>query len=116
MLVKKANGKWQMYVNFTNLNQVCLKDCCPLPRIDQLLDVTAEFQYLSSLDAYSVYHQIPMNSKDEEQTAFVTNIGTFCCKVMPFGLKNVGAIYQRMVMRVFKGLIGRNMEAYIDDM
>ena len=56
-----------------------------------------------------------MASKDEEKTAFITDQGLFCYKVMPFGLKNAGATYQRLVNKVFRKQIGRDMEVYVDD-
>ena len=57
-----------------------------------------------------------MSPYDEDKTAFVTDLGLYCYRVMPFGLRNAGATYQRMVNRVFEKQIGRNMEAYVDDM
>lgn len=68
------------------------------------------------MDAYYGYHKIPIGSEDEVNIAFVINNGTFYYRVMLFGLKNAIAMYQMMVTKVFKGLIGRNMEAYIDNM
>ena len=57
-----------------------------------------------------------MDEQDEESTAFITNMGLFCYRVMPFGLKNAGATYQRLVNKIFKPLIGHTMEVYVDDM
>ncbi|XP_028120271.1 uncharacterized protein LOC114317717 [Camellia sinensis] len=71
---------------------------------------------MSFLDAYSGYHQIPLFGLDQEKTAFITLRGTYCYKVMSFGLKNAGATYQRMITRMFKDQLGKTMEAYIDDM
>ncbi|KAK0587562.1 hypothetical protein LWI29_024963 [Acer saccharum] len=68
------------------------------------------------MDAYSGYNQIRMNKADEEKTAFTTDQGLYCYKVMPFGLKNAGVTYQRLVNRIFARQIGRNMEVYVDDM
>ncbi|RVX18478.1 Retrovirus-related Pol polyprotein from transposon 17.6 [Vitis vinifera] len=87
----------------------------PLPRIDQIVDSTAGQGMLSFLDAFSGYHQIPMSPADEEKTAFITPHGLYCYKVMPFGLKNVGATYQRLMTKIFKPLVGRTVEVYIDD-
>lgn len=57
-----------------------------------------------------------MFEQDEEHTAFITNVGLYCCKVMTFGLKNAGATYQRLVNKIFKLLIGKTIEVYVDDM
>ncbi|RVW27913.1 Transposon Ty3-I Gag-Pol polyprotein [Vitis vinifera] len=77
----------------------------PLPRIDQIVDSTAGQGMLSFLDAFSGYHQIPMAPTDEEKTAFITPHDLYCYKVMPFGLKNVGATYQRLMTKIFKPLV-----------
>ena len=116
VLVKKANGKWKMCVDFTNLNKACPKDSFPLPKIDQLVDSTAGHWLVNFMDAFSGYNQIPIYEQDEESTKFITNQGLFCYKVMPFGLKNAGAIYQRVVNKIFKLLIGRTMKVYVDNM
>ncbi|GMH19403.1 hypothetical protein Nepgr_021244 [Nepenthes gracilis] len=68
------------------------------------------------MDAYSGYNQIRMSPEDEEHTSFMTDQGTYCYRVMPFGLKNAGATYQQLVNRMFEKQIGRNMEVYVDDM
>ncbi|XP_065623880.1 uncharacterized protein LOC112029605 [Quercus suber] len=116
VMVKKGNGKWRMYVDFTDLNKACLKDSYPLPRIDQLVDSTAGHQLLSFIDAFSRYNQIKMDEADQEKTSFITIQGLFCYKVMPFGLKNVGATYQRLVNHMFRSQIGQNVKVYVDDM
>ena len=99
--MKKANGKWRICVNFTDLNKACPKDSFPLPGIDQLVDFTAEHKLLTFMDAFSGYNQIRMAEKDQEKTAFITSQGLYCYKVMPFGLKNAGATYQRLVNKMF---------------
>ena len=101
VMVKKANGKWRILVDFTNLNKACPKDNYPLPRIDTLVDSTARHQLLSFMDAFSGYNQIKMEEADQENTAFVTSQGLFCYKVMSFGLKNAGATYQRLMNKMF---------------
>ena len=68
------------------------------------------------MDAFFGYNQILMDEDDQEKASFVTSQGLYCYKVMPFGLKNTGAIYQRLVNRMFSHQIGRNVEVYIDDM
>ena len=71
---------------------------------------------LSFLDAFSSYHQIPMYPPDAEKMSFITPHGLLCYNVMPFGLKNVGATYQRLVTKMFRPLLWKTMEVYIDDM
>ena len=116
ILVKKTNGKWRMCVDFTDLNKACSKDSFPLPRIDQLVDSTARYKLLTFMDAFSGYNQIKMAEEDQEKIAFIISQGLYCYKVMSFGLKNVGATYQRLVNKMFSKQIGRNMEVYVDDM
>uniref|UniRef100_A0A2N9EAF7 Uncharacterized protein n=1 Tax=Fagus sylvatica TaxID=28930 RepID=A0A2N9EAF7_FAGSY len=116
VVVRKKNGKWRVCIDFTDLNKACPKDPFPLPRIDQLVDSASRHARLSFLDAFQGYHQIPMNPADQEKTAFITPRGTYCYRVMPFGLKNAGATYQRMVTKMFGPMLGKTVEVYIDDM
>ena len=115
-MVKKANGKWRICVDFMDLNRACPKDSYPLPRIDNLVDSTARHKLLSFMDAFSGYNQIRMEEIDQEKTSFVTSQGLFCYKVMSFRLKNTGATYQRLMNKMFTHQIGRNVQVYIDDM
>ena len=105
-----------MCVDFTDLKRACPKDSYPLPLIDTLVDSTARHELLSFMDAFSGYNQIKMNEEDQERTSFVTSQGLFCYKVMPFGLKNAGATYQRLMNKMFTHQIGRNVQVYMDDM
>jgi len=102
VVVKKANGKLRMCMDFTNLNKTCLKDSYPLPRIDQLVDSTIGHKLLSFMDTFLGYNQIKMDEVDQEKTSFITSQGLFCYKVMPFGLKNVEATYQRLINHIFR--------------
>uniref|UniRef100_A0A2N9GFI3 RNA-directed DNA polymerase n=1 Tax=Fagus sylvatica TaxID=28930 RepID=A0A2N9GFI3_FAGSY len=106
----------EMCVDFTDLNKACPKDSFPLPRIDQLVDSTAGHRLLTFMDAFSGYNQIMMDDADQEKTSFITSKGLFCYKVMPFGLKNPGATYLRLMNKMFHHQIGRNEEVYVDDM
>ena len=115
-MVKKENGKWRICVDFMDLNNACPKDSFPLPRIDRLVDSTAEHKLLTFMDAFSRYNQIQMDEEDQEKIAFIASQGLYCYKVMPFGLKNARATYQRLVNQMFSKQIGRNVEVYIDDM
>jgi len=116
VMVKKASGKWRMCTDFTDLNKACPKDAYPLPSIDRIMDGASGHNFLSFLDAYSGYNQIPMYGPDRPKTAFITDQANFCYEVMPYDLKNVGATYQRLMDRVFRRQIGRTKEVYVDDM
>ncbi|XP_012853665.1 PREDICTED: uncharacterized protein LOC105973192 [Erythranthe guttata] len=116
VLVQKANGQWRMCIDFRHLNKACPKDDYPLPRIDQLVDATVGCELLSMMDASQGYHQIPLEDKDQPAVSFITTTGTYCYVVMPFGLKNVGATYQRLMDKMFQAQLGRNIEVYVDDM
>ena len=71
---------------------------------------------MSFLDAFQGHHQIPLAAEDQEKTAFVTPVGNYHYKVMPFGLKNARSTYQRMITRMFELQMGKSIEVYIDDM
>ena len=116
VMVKKVNGKWRMCVDFMDLNRACPKDNYPLPRIDTLVDLTTRHQLLSFMDTFSSYNQIKMEEADQEKASFITSQGLFCYKVMPFGLKNAGAMYQRLMNKMVTHQIGRNVQVYMDDM
>ncbi|GJY62598.1 reverse transcriptase domain-containing protein [Tanacetum coccineum] len=116
VMVKKHDDSWRMCVDFKDLNKACLKDGYPLPEIDWKVESLCGFPFKCFLDAYKGYHQIQMAEEDEEKTAFITNQGIFCYTKMPFGLRNAGATYQRLVDRAFHGQIGRNLEVYVDDL
>uniref|UniRef100_A0A803Q709 Reverse transcriptase domain-containing protein n=1 Tax=Cannabis sativa TaxID=3483 RepID=A0A803Q709_CANSA len=113
--VPKPNGKWRVCVDFTNLNKACPKDSFPLLHIDQTVDTTTGNKVLCFIDAYSGYNQIPMNPADEKHTSIITDRGLYCYRVMPFGLKNVGAKYKRFVNKIFTNQFRRNMEVYMND-
>ena len=116
VVVKKKSGKWRVCVDFTDLNNACPKDPFPMPHIDQLVDATVGHPWMSFLDAFQGYHQILQAPEDQEKTAFVTPTENYHYKVMPFGLKNAGSTYQRMMTKMFKSQLGKNIEVYIDDM
>jgi hypothetical protein len=82
VLVKKSGGKWRMCVDFIDLNKACPKDNFALPQIDSLVDSTAGYDLISFMDAFYGYNQIYMHLEDREKTAFITDRGLFCYKVM----------------------------------
>ena len=105
-----------MCMDYTDLNKACPKDTYPLSSIDQLVDNTLGYELLSFLDAYSGYNQIRMYLPNEDKTTFMTDMSNYCYRLMPSGLKNAGATYQRLMDKIFQGLLGRTMEVYVDDM
>ena len=91
--VPKKDNKVRVCVDYMHLNKASPKDDFPLPHIDMLVDSTARHSMLSFMDGFSGYNQILMAPKDMEKTSFITEWGTYCYKVIPFGLKNAGATY-----------------------
>jgi hypothetical protein len=115
VMVKKANGKWRMYIDFTDLNKACPKDEFPLSRINSLIDAAPTLELMSLLDCYSGYHQILMKKEDKPKTSFITPSGTYCYLRMPKGLKNAGGSFSRMNSKVLCTQIGWNVLTYVDD-
>jgi ribonuclease HI len=113
--VKKKNGQIRSCVDFRNLNKACPKDEFPLPNMDLLIDSAAGSAMFSFMDGFSGYNQIRMSPRDAEKTAFRTPIGNFYYTVMPFGLKNAGATYQRTMTAMFHDMIHQEIEDYVDD-
>ncbi|GJZ45234.1 hypothetical protein Tco_0592830 [Tanacetum coccineum] len=113
-VVAREVAEW-IKVDFKNLNSACPKDYYPLP-IDCKVKSVMGFKYKCFLDAYKGYHQIQMAREDKEKTTFYTDQGTYCYTKMPFDLKNAGSTYQRLVDSALQSQIGRNLEAYVDDM
>ena len=103
-------------MDFTDLNKACPKDPFPMSWIDQLVDATIGYPRMSFLDAFQGYHHIPLALGDQEKIAFVTPTGNYHYKVMPFQLKNAELTYQRMITRMFKPQLDKNIEVYINDM
>ncbi|GKB98199.1 reverse transcriptase domain-containing protein [Tanacetum coccineum] len=100
-------------VDFKDLNNACPKDCYPLPEIDWKVESLCGYSFKCFLDAYKGYHQIKMAKEDEEKTAFITSQGIFCYSKMPFGLKNAGSTYQRLVDKAFKSRLGRQLRVSV---
>nr|GFA34287.1 reverse transcriptase domain-containing protein [Tanacetum cinerariifolium]GFA34326.1 reverse transcriptase domain-containing protein [Tanacetum cinerariifolium] len=116
VLVKKVDRIWRMCIDYKNINAACPKDYYPMPKIYSKIEAVIGFPLKCFLDAYKGYHQVQMAKEDEEKIAFYTDQGTYCYPKIPFGLKNTGATYQRLIDGAFQSHIGRNLEAYVDDM
>jgi len=113
--VKKKNEKIRCCVDFRDLNKVCPKDEFPLPNMDLLINSVAGHEMFSFMDGFSGYNQIKMAPRDTAKTAFRTPIENFYYTVMPFGLKNAGATYQRAMTAIFHDMMHRELEDYVDD-
>ena len=114
--VPKKDGKVRVCVDFRDLNKASPKDDFPFPHIDMLVDNTAGHPMLSFMDGFSWYNQILMAQEDMKKTSFITEWGTYCYQVMPFGLKNAGATYQRDATTLFHDMMHKDVEVYVDDM
>ena len=115
MPVKKKNGQKRCCVDFRNLNKACPKDEFPLSNMDLLIDSTIGNAMFSFMDGFSGYNQIRMVPKDVKKTAFKTPIGNFYYTVMPFGLKNANATYQRIITAIFHNMMHRELEDHVND-
>ncbi|RVX00612.1 Transposon Ty3-I Gag-Pol polyprotein [Vitis vinifera] len=109
VVVPKIGGKWWVCIDYTNLNDACPKDSFLLPRIDQIVDATSGHEMLSFLDASPGITKFPWLRKTKKNL-FITPHRLYCYRVMPFGLKNTGATYQRLMTKIFKPLIGDIIE------
>ena len=115
VLVQKKDGSTCFCINYRKLNSVTRKDVYPIPRIDDTLDTLAGSQWFSTLDMVSGYWQVEVGVEDREKTAFCTLNGLFEFKVMPFGLCNGPATFQRLMDLVLAGLQMSHCLVYVDD-
>ena len=105
VVVPKKNGKSRVCIDYRELNKATLKDHFPLPFIDQVLDSLAGKKYFTFLDGFSGYNQIRIATEDQDKTAFTCPWGTYAYNVLPFGLCNAPATFQRAVLAIFADLV-----------
>jgi hypothetical protein len=115
LVVGKANGQLRLVIDYRQLNKVTKPDAYPLPKIADMLDALAHSQYFSTLDLTSGFWQVAMNAIDQEKTAFSTKFGTYEFTVMPFGLMNAPATFQRLMDNVFYDITWKFALVYMDD-
>ena len=115
LITTEKDGSPQYCVDYRALNKLTVKDIYPLPRVDDTLDRLSGARYYSSLDAASGYWQVPIYGPHRHKTAFVSHCGLHQFKVMPFGLCNAPATFQRMMDILLTGMNWRFCMAYIDD-
>ena len=115
VIVKKKDGSPRFCVDYRKVNTVTRKDAYPLPRVDDTLDTLAGSKWFSTLDLLSGYWQVEVRPEDREKTAFCTPDGLFEFNVMPFGLCNAPATFQRLMDTVLAGLQWTNCLVYLDD-
>ena len=114
--VTKKNGQIRVCIDYRDLNNACPKDEFPLPIPEVMIDNTCGFERMTFMDGFSGYNQIKMHPEDERHTSFRTPFGVYCYTVMPFGLKNDGATYQRAMMKIFQDMQHKTVECYVDDL
>ena len=113
-MVEKKNGDVRFCVDFRKLNQVALFDAYPMPRVEDVLESVGPAKYISTLDLARGYWQVPLAEGAKDKTAFTTPFGLFEFTVMPFGLHNAPATFQRLMNRVLQRC-QKFAQAYIDD-
>ena len=102
-------------VDYRDLNKASLKDKFSLPNIHIILDNTSGHEIESFHNCFTGHHQILMVEEDREKTNFITSWGTFCYRIMPFSLKNIGVTYQQTMTILFHDMIHKEMKVYVDD-
>lgn len=112
---KDKTKKWRLCIDYRRLNKKLVADKFPLPRIDEILENLGKAKYFSVLDLYSGFHQIPLEEKSRDMTAFSTENGSFRWKVLPFGLNVAPNSFSRMMNLAFSGLNASQCFIYIDD-
>ena len=115
VLVHKKNGKWRIFVDYRELKKATKNDHFPLPFIDQVLYGLAGKKLFSFLNGFNGYDQVQICLEDQDKTKFTCAWGTFSYRILPFGLCNALATFQREFLSIFAELVHDAMEIYMDD-
>ena len=113
LLVPKPDGSKRFCTDYRKVNEVTVPDSYPLPLIEDLIDQVGNAKVITTIDLLKGYYQIPLTPRAREISAFITSSGLYEYKVMPFGLRNAPATFQRIINIVIRGLPG--VYAYLDD-
>eukprot|EP00798_Chlamydomonas_sp_ICE-L_P011986 gene11986-biopygen9957 len=115
LFIAKPDGTWRMAIDYRKLNKVTIPNRYPLPRIDDLFDQVRGAKVFSNLDLRNAYHNIRLHDSDVPKTAFITPMGLYEFKVLPFGLANAPSAFTKVMNTVFRDLIGKFVVIYLDD-
>ena len=115
VLVKKKNGKYRFCIDYRKLNEITIKDRHPLPVINDTIHTLSQSKYFSVMDLLSGYWNIELRESDKPKTAFITPEGLYQFRVLPFGLCNSPATFQRYIQKVLADLINVCCVVYLDD-
>uniref|UniRef100_A0A0G4F825 Reverse transcriptase domain-containing protein n=1 Tax=Chromera velia CCMP2878 TaxID=1169474 RepID=A0A0G4F825_9ALVE len=115
LFMQKADRTQRMYIDFTGLNKITVRDKFPIPHPEELLIRLHGAKFFSSLDLRQYFHQTRIRERDEEKTAFVTRYGSFEWLVMPFDLCNAPSISMRLITDVLRPLLNKCVVMFIND-
>lgn len=115
MIFPKENKKWRLCIDYRELSKAALRDNFLLPFIDQVLDTLVGKKYFSLLDGFTRYNQIQLAPEGQYKTKFTCPWGIYAYRVLPFGLFNSPATFQRVILSIFSKLIHDCVEFYMDD-
>lgn len=112
---KEKDGTLRICVDYRKLNSVSVADAYPMPRVDDLIDQLGKAKYITTLDLTKGYWQVPVAKEARHKMAFSTPFGLYEFNIMPFGLQEAPATFQRLMDKVLQGL-GESCAAYLDDL